>query len=69
MAALTDAETCARLGVDRWGLATLVRRGEIDPDPEGMFDAHAVASLAALLTSRRKEALKTLGRLDGPHLG
>ena len=69
MAPLTHAQTCARLGVDTWGLATLVRRGEIDRDCEERFDAQAVDTLAAMLTSRRRDALKTLGQLDGPHLG
>ena len=69
MSSLTDAQACARLGVDTWGLATLVRRGEIDRDCEERFDAQAVDTLAAMLTSRRRDALKTLGQLDGPHLG
>ncbi len=66
---LTRAKTCAVLGVDIWGLATLMRRGEIESNPDGFFDASEVDSLADMLKSRRREALKTLAKLDGPYLG
>lgn len=66
---LSEAQTCAALGVDAWGLATLIRRGDIDALKEGRFDADAVTSLANLLKSRREEGLKALAKLDGPHLG
>ena len=66
---LSEAETCAALGVDAWGLSTLIRRKEISALSDGRFDREAVTNLSNLLKSRRKEGLKALGDLDGPYLG
>ena len=66
---LSETQVCERLGLDAWGLATLVRRGDIQAPKDGRYDTAVVEGLAALLTARRGEGLKALAKLDGAHLG